>query len=144
MKLEQVADFLPESVKQIADLIGYPQTVRLLKTFGGTTFPMGRGARAFGAPRWVLLRELIGEKNAELIVNNFIGEVLYLPRCDRALRELRNRSFIDDYQQLQNQGSAPSTAVTLLCAKYGFSDRLAWRLLAEKKAVQDNQQKSLF
>lgn len=144
MKLEQVAELLPESVQKIAELIGYPATVRLLEAFGGTTFPIGKGLRALGATRSALLRQTIGDANAALIVKNFGGEVLYLPRCDRALRELRNRRFLNEFEELRDQGSSSLMVMTALCPKYGFSDRFAWGLLAEKKSTQDNHQNSLF
>ncbi len=79
MELEQVKKLLPESVLQIAELIGYPATQRLLELFGGTTFPVGKGLRALGATRASMLREAIGADNARLLVKHFGGEVLYLP-----------------------------------------------------------------
>lgn len=144
MNLEQVAELLPESVQQIAELIGYPATVRLLEAFGGTTFPVGKGLRALGATRSSLLRQAVGEDNAALLAKNFGGEVLYLPRCDRALCELRNRRFLEEFDALRCQGTSSLMVMTELCPKYGFSDRFAWGLLAEQKNTIANQQNSLF
>lgn len=144
MNLEQVAELLPESVQQIAELIGYPATVRLLEAFGGTTFPVSKGLRALGATRTALLRQAVGEDNAALLAKNFGGEVLYLPRCDRALRELRNRRFLEEFDALRCQGTSSLMVMTELCPKYGFSDRFAWGLLAEQKNATANQQNSLF
>ncbi|ENP0655893.1 Mor transcription activator family protein [Serratia marcescens] len=144
MELEQVKKLLPESVLQIAELIGYPATQRLLELFGGTTFPVGKGLRALGATRASMLREAIGADNARLLVKHFGGEVLYLPRCDRALRELRNRSFLQEFTELRDSGVSSLMVMTRLCPKYGFSDRFAWGLLAENKANTSSQQDSLF
>ena len=41
MNLQQVTELLPPVDIQIADLIGFPSTERLLSAFGGTTFPLG-------------------------------------------------------------------------------------------------------
>jgi hypothetical protein len=35
-------------------------------------------------------------------------------------------------------------AMTLLCPKYGFSDRTGWRLLAQRKNAAEHNQGSLF
>lgn len=144
MKLEQVADLLPESVKQIAELIGYPATARLLETFGGCTLPVSKGLWLRDITRLKLLQQAVGEETAALFVKVFGGEVLYLPRCVSALRVLRNRRFFEEFEELRKQGSSSLIAMTMLCPKYGFSDRFAWDVLAEIKAVQDNQQNSLF
>ncbi|CRG49000.1 Mor transcription activator family [Yersinia wautersii] len=144
MDIEQVKALLPESVQQIAELIGYPATARLLDKLGGTTFPIGKGLRALGAARATLLRETIGDENAQLLVKHFGGEVLYLPRCDRALRELRNRSFLAEFSRLRALGVSSLMVMTQLCPKYGFSDRFAWGLLAERKTSNNELQSSLF
>ncbi|EFX2000393.1 TPA: Mor transcription activator family protein [Shigella sonnei] len=144
MDIEQVKDLLPESVQQIADLIGYPATARLLDVLGGTTFPVGKGLRAIGAARAALLKQTIGEENARLLVKNFGGEVLYLPRCNSALRELRNRAFLNEFHQLRDDGVSSLMVMTRLCPKYGFSDRFAWQLLASRKNQSAHHQVSLF
>ncbi|MFJ5441734.1 Mor transcription activator family protein [Pectobacterium sp. CHL-2024] len=145
MELERVAGLLPEVVLQIADLIGFPATARLLDKFGGTTFPIGKGLRALGAHRAELLRETVGVDNAALLVKKFGGEVLYLPRCDRALRELRNQRFLSEFAALRSSGTSGNMAMTQLCPVYGFSDRFAWELVRESKsAAVTHSQQSLF
>lgn len=144
MDLEQVHALLPESVQQIAELIGYPATARLLETLGGTTFPIGKGLRAMGTTRATLLKQTVGDDNARLLVTHFGGEVLYLPRCDRALRELRNRAFLDEFTQLRDDGISSLMVMTRLCPKYGFSDRFGWGLLSKYKHFNSTNQHSLF
>ncbi|QHP82374.1 hypothetical protein EO763_22185 [Pectobacterium odoriferum] len=144
MELERVAGLLPEVVLQVADLIGFPATARLLEKFGGTTFPIGKGLRALGAHRAELLRETVGVDNAALLVKKFGGEVLYLPRCDRALRELRNQRFLSEFAALRESGTSGNMAMTQLCPLYGFSDRFAWELVRESKNVVTHSQQSLF
>ena len=144
MNLEQVTELLPSAVIQIADLIGFPATEQLLSAFGGTTFPIGKGLRAMGASRAALLRDTIGDDKTQLLIKNFGGEVLYLPRCDRALRELRNRRFLAEFAEAREQGSSSLMAMTFLCPKYGFSDRFGWQLLAAQKTNGTSTQNSLF
>ncbi|MFJ5319225.1 Mor transcription activator family protein [Pectobacterium versatile] len=144
MELERVAGLLPEVVLQIADLIGFPATARLLEKFGGTTFPIGKGLRALGAHRAELLRETVGVDNAARLVKKFGGEVLYLPRCDRALRELRNQRFLSEFAALRESGTSGNMAMMQLCPVYGFSDRFAWELVRESKNAVTHSQQSLF
>lgn len=144
MELEQVKALLPDSVITIAELIGFPATAELLRVLGGTTFPVGKGLRAMGAGRARLLQETIGEENARLMTAHFGGEVLYLPRCDRALRELRNRAFLGEYESLKSEGVSTPKIMTNLCPKYGFSDRFAWGLISQNKSVSNYNQESLF
>ncbi|MEC5319289.1 Mor transcription activator family protein [Brenneria populi subsp. brevivirga] len=144
MELERVAGLLPDVVLQIADLIGFPATARLLEKFGGTTFPIGKGLRALGAHRAELLRETVGDDNAALLVKDFGGEVLYLPRCDRALRELRNQRFLTEFAELRDGGTSSLMVMTQLCPKYGFSDRFAWELVRESKNSTTHTQQNLF
>ncbi len=143
-ELEQVKSLLPETVLRIAELIGYPATAELLKTLGGSTFPVGKGIRALGVHRVRLLQSAIGEENTRILMKNFGGEVLYLPRCDSALRQLRNLAFIHEFGLLRNRGVSSLLAMTELCPKYGFSDRFAWGLLAQQKNNGISTQDSLF
>ncbi|HIE3015334.1 TPA: hypothetical protein ACXLK3_001497 [Klebsiella pneumoniae] len=144
MNLQQVTELLPPVVIQIADLIGFPATERLLSAFGGTTFPIGKGLRAFGGQRAALLRDTIGDHNTKLLFQKFTGEPLYLPRCERALRELRNVRFLAEFDEVNQSGTSSLMAMTLLCPKYGFSDRTGWHLLAQRKATSEHNQASLF
>ncbi|HCB2353207.1 TPA: hypothetical protein MYR53_002195 [Escherichia coli] len=144
MELEQVKSLLPETVLNIAELIGFPAAAELLKVLGGTTFPVGKGLRSLGASRARLLKDTIGEDNARILVKHFGGEVLYLPRCDRALRELRNRAFLNEFEAMRDTGVSSLRVMTQLCPKYGFSDRFAWGLLAQHKNHVAQQQPTLF
>ncbi|HHL0433577.1 Mor transcription activator family protein [Klebsiella quasipneumoniae subsp. similipneumoniae] len=144
MNLQQVTELLPPVVIQIADLIGFPATERLLSAFGGTTFPIGKGLRALGAQRAALLRDTIGDHNAQLLFKNFGGFPLYLPRCETALRELRNQRFLAEFDSVRQEGTSSLMAMTLLCPRYGFSDRFGWELLSKRKKSLSTRQQSLF
>lgn len=145
MELEQVKSLLPETVLDIAELIGFPATAALIKVLGGTTIPFGKGVRAVGARRMGVLRDAVGEENTRILTKHFGGQPpVYLPRCDRALRELRNRSFIVEFEALRGQGLSSLRLMTELCPKYGFSDRFGWGLLAVNKSNESSKQNELF
>lgn len=144
MDIEQVRELLPDSILQIVELIGYPATSALLSKLGGVTFPFYKGLSEHDSARAALLREAIGDENVRILVKHFAGEVLYVPRCDRALRELRNRAFLNEFDELCKSGVSALMVMTRLCPKYGFSDRFAWGLLADNRAKKLNSQSSLF
>ncbi|ELT9608104.1 hypothetical protein R8O49_003832 [Raoultella planticola] len=144
MNLQQVTELLPPVVIQIADLIGFPATERLLSAFGGTTFPIGKGLRTLGAQRAALLRDTIGDHNAQILFKNFGGFPIYLPRCELALRKLRNLRFLAEFDEMSRNGTSSLMAMTILCPKYGFCDRGGWRLLARRKNAAEHNQGSLF
>jgi hypothetical protein len=127
MDLEQVKELLPDIVLQIAGLVGYPVAADLVRILGGTSF-------RFSSPLIeAMLTDDIGPARAATLKAHFGEESLYLPRCDRALRELRNRSFVDEFCKLCRDGISSPRAIRMLCPKYGFSDRYAWGLLSQQK-----------
>ncbi|MCX9038839.1 hypothetical protein NLN82_22710 [Citrobacter portucalensis] len=144
MELEQVKSLLPETVLDIAELIGFPATIELVRVFGGTTLPLGKGIRSLGAYAAKRLRETIGEEKTVILTKACDGEILYLPRCNSALRELRNRAFIREFHARYAEGISTPQLMIDLCPKYGFSDRFAWKILKAEKVSAATQQHPLF
>src|SRR5690606_10565184 len=101
---EQVQSLLPESVQQIAALIGFPATELLVQKLGGVMFPVGKGLRSAGQRRIAMLQQILTPEQLESLMQNFSGDMLYIPRCDAAWREWRNRCFLSEIDQLQEQG----------------------------------------
>lgn len=141
---EQVQELLPESVQQIASLIGFPATSKLIRQFGGVQFRIGKGLRSAGQRRIALLQETLTPEQVALLMQHFSGEDLYIPRCQNAWREWRNRCFLAEIGQLKAEGESLTMALTLLCPKYGIAATRAWELLRGGQAPSAGQQPSLF
>ncbi|CUZ68218.1 Mor transcription activator family [Serratia marcescens] len=142
---EQVQELLPESVQQIASLIGFPATSKLIQQFGGVQFRIGKGLRSSGQRRIALLQETLTPEQVALLMQHFSGEDLYIPRCQDAWREWRNRCFLAEIEQLKAEGESLTMALTLLCPKYGIAATRAWELLRERdQQEQFVEQRSLF
>ncbi len=141
---EQVQELLPESVQQIASLIGFPATSKLIRQFGGVQFRIGKGLRSSGQRRIALLQETLTPEQVALLMQHFSGEDLYIPRCQDAWREWRNRCFLAEIEQLKAEGESLTMALTLLCPKYGIAATRAWELLRAGQAPSAGQQPSLF
>ncbi|BEN89954.1 hypothetical protein BMF90_07480 [Serratia sp. OLHL2] len=141
---EQVQELLPESVQQIASLIGFPATSKLIQQFGGVQFRIGKGLRSSGQRRIALLQETLTPEQVALLMQHFSGEDLYIPRCQDAWREWRNRCFLAEIEQLKAEGESLTMALTLLCPKYGIAATRAWELLRAGQAPSGGEQPSLF
>lgn len=141
---EQVQELLPESVQQIASLIGFSATSKLIQQFGGVQFRIGKGLRSSGQRRIALLQETLTPEQVALLMQHFSGEDLYIPRCQDAWREWRNRCFLAEIEQLKAEGESLTMALTLLCPKYGIAATRAWELLRTGQAPSCGEQPSLF
>ena len=138
-ELESVAGYLSEIVLEMVDLVGFADIEKIINQFGGTTFRFTDGAVYF--PR---LKSLIGAENAIKLRNYFRAEEVYIPRCEVALRLLRNERLKADFDYItQTEKKSGRTAMLELCSKYNLSDRHAWEIVRTHQSPQ-YQQAALF
>ncbi|MFZ7224327.1 Mor transcription activator family protein [Avibacterium avium] len=124
---EDVADCLPPVVLEMVDLVGFEVTEKIIRHFGGVCFLFSDGAIYF--PR---LKALIGLENATILRQYFKGEEVYIPRCDVALRTLRNTRLVNEFlMKTQVEGKSGRAAMLDLCPKYALSDRQAWEIVRD-------------
>lgn len=136
-EFEQVEAYLPPVVKEMAELIGFPATEQVIKHFGGVDFHFSQGLRYF--PRLI---EVLGAETAEKLRGYFQRERLYIPRCDVALKMLRNQRFKVEFAQIKAEKQISGHLAMLeLCPKYGISERHAWDILQQPSPIT---QPSLF
>ncbi|STZ75545.1 Mor transcription activator family protein [Bergeriella denitrificans] len=142
MEIGRAEHLLPESVADIVAVIGLEATADLVAAIGGCRFKFGRGVR--DTPRLRLLFSVIGEAKTYDLLRVYGGEELYLPRCDKALRALRNEQFKAEYLDLtEKQGLSGVMAISRLCPRYKISDRTAYTIL-RSKTEPVTQQRTLF
>lgn len=140
VQLEHAAGYLPSVVLDIVALIGFPQTNKLIESFGGTTFRFTDGGYYY--PK---LSELIGVENADTLRRHFKSEHVYIPRCDAALRALRNYQFKSEFDlMVMEENVSARLAMLVLCPKYGFSDRLGWNIIKNLDSNTPFNQQRLF
>lgn len=138
-EFERVEAYLPDVVKEMVEVIGLIKTEQVIKHFGGVEFYFSAGKTYY--PRLV---GVIGEDSAHKVRQYFNRERLYIPRCDTALRVLRNERFKTEFAALKaEKGISSNLAMMELCPKYGISERYAWRIL-QMHAGGLKQQGSLF
>lgn len=139
-EFERVEAYLPDVVKEMVELIGITKTEQVIKHFGGVEFYFSAGKTYY--PRLV---KVIGEESALKVRQYFNRERLYIPRCDTALRVLRNERFKAEFATLKKEQNLSSNlAMVELCPKYGFSERYAWKILQMNAGGLKPAQASLF
>lgn len=143
MSLENVSALLPETIQDIVSVIGFPATEKLVKHLGGVTLWLSQQERS---NCYLKLREVLGKEDAQKLHKYLAyGDNLYIPRCDVALRALRNLRFKAEFDELtQHQGYSKPKAMIALCPKYGFSDRRGWDILKECVHLEQDMQILLF
>ena len=126
-------DCLPESMQQIAEVIGLDGAERLVRAVGGARFKFGKGRH--NTARMKLLRQAVGKAGADKLAA-FGGDELYIPRCTVQLRKVRNRRFRAAFMALTDGGkTSKAMALTELCPQFGLSHRTADKILAEREEV---------
>ncbi|PVX80034.1 Mor transcription activator family protein [Paraburkholderia unamae] len=128
MRLDNVKHLLPDVVQVLVRLIGLPAAVRLVEQLGGTTFPVALRKSRLGEIRYEALSEIVGGEAADAITQHFGGDMLYIPKCEAAARELLYREIRADFDGITREHSALH-AVAELAKKYRLSDRHVWRIL---------------
>lgn len=146
---DTLRELLPESVLQIVRIAGVAAAVALVRHYGGTFFPMGQSKNKFGKILFAALAEVVGNEQAERLSRAFATQRgLYIPKCDTALIELRDRQIRRDFDTLT--GQQPHTMPAYLAARnlareYRLSERQIWRILKQLDSVcQPPPQSSLF
>ena len=125
---------LPESMRQIAGVIGLDGAERLVRAIGGARVKFGKGRQ--DTARMKLLHKAVGAADAAKLAAVFGGDELYIPRCSAQLRLVRNRRFRAAFAALTDGGkTSKAMALTELCPQFGLSHRTADKILAEREAV---------
>lgn len=130
MSAEQARELLPQSVQRIADLVGLPATLKLVKALGGTSWYFARGVGRNGQARVAALSEIVGDEAAERLATYLHErESVYIPKCDAALRRLRDAEIHRQFEQAVREGLTANVVVAELARTYRLSDRRVWKIL---------------
>ncbi|MGD9611234.1 MAG: Mor transcription activator family protein [Desulfovibrionaceae bacterium] len=120
---------LPASVAELVDLIGLQTAMRLVRSLGGTTFPVPRVLTSQGRRRYEMLADVVGSEAADAIVKRYGGDDLYIPRCAAALQAARDAEINEYFVTETNKGRSSAEVVFHLARRYKLSDRRIWLIL---------------
>jgi len=116
---------LPESLRELVDLIGLPAALKLVERWGGITAvyvprdmtPGHHLARVLGYPAALKLARMYGG-----------GCLRNIPRCVGALRAVRDRQVL----RLRADGLSPRD----IAPQVGLTERRVWGILAEAGEIE--------
>lgn len=123
-------DDLPESLREVVDLVGLPATLKLVEHFGG--------AIAVYVPREIEadhpLAHAVGPAAARKLSSLYGGDYLRnIPRCARGLRRIRDVEI----RARRTEGAFR------LALEFGLTERQIWTIFAEDDE-RDARQAALF
>lgn len=145
-KLAHYQDELPETAKELIEVIGLNDTLKLVRKYGGTHLLIPKVRHNSNAISYLV--DVIGEKQAFKLIEHYRGTTIYLPKCDKAVRSLRNAEFfkaVDSYIQMHK--ASQDEAFFKLCPQFNITYRMAFYIIkAEKikKEIKKIKQNSLF
>lgn len=119
---------LPAVARELAEVTGLRNAMRLVEAFGGTTFPVPKRETKLGELRFNVLADVVGVEAADAMVRRFNGTDLYIPRCAEALRNARDAAICGEYDRLTTSMSG-NEAVQRLARAHRLSDRRIFDIL---------------
>ena len=143
---DDVRHLLPDGAVDLIQVVGADAAYRLIKRWGGTSLPVGMNKTRNGKILHAKLAEEIGEENA-LKIGRIFGRqrFLWVPKCQEALRELRNRQIRARLDELTMGGGIYSMpeAVRKTAVEYDLTDRQIW-YIAKQADIEASPQPALF
>lgn len=140
---EELLEQLPTAAVEILKVLGLRETIRLVESLGGLDMAVPVGAQ--DCRNKALFEEVLGSAAAEAFMEIYGGAKLYIPKCEQALRALRNRQFCAEVAQQTARGISRKTAIQNGCLRLHLSERTGYAILeAEKNKQSPDRQKALF
>ncbi|UOO93560.1 Mor transcription activator family protein [Vitreoscilla stercoraria] len=126
---EIVKHMLPDAFHEFVALIGIDETLKLIKAYGGAFLPIYQGFTKSSRANNQKIGDVIGNKNAEILVNAFwASRKIYIPKCKAAVLHFRNVEIVRQYNALTKQLPDPE-AVRELSLKHQLNTRTIYRIL---------------
>lgn len=125
---EEVRAALPETALEFVRIIGLEAALALISCFGGAEV---RFVPAQASWKFERFSEVIGHKAAVQLTETFgTGIDVYIPRCSRARRMLRDRKIIREFDIMTTRhGISCREAANQLAIKFGVSNRLVEKIV---------------
>ncbi|MCS4534261.1 Mor transcription activator family protein [Neisseria montereyensis] len=144
-EFDNVRHLLPDGAIDLIQVVGADAAYRMIKRWGGTSLPVGMNKTRNGKILHANLAEEIGEENA-LKIGRLFGKqrFLWVPKCQDALREVRNRKIRAQIDDLTMRGSySMPEAVRKIAVEYNLTDRQIW-YIAKQTDIDASPQMALI
>lgn len=131
---DSLLPLLPESVRLLRQVLEDDAALhRLLEHCGGLTLRIPRRFPSEGH----LLRALLPEPVLRRLLGAYGGTCLYIPRCARLARQVRQRELLGAFSRHTAAGTSSNAEVRFLARRYGITDRRVWQLLKQEAELPD-------
>lgn len=134
---EDVRHLLPESVQALITLIGFEAAFELVRHLGGTTYPLRQGRTQSTASGAAYLEEIAGAEAAEKMMRHLAPCNLFVPKCEAAMTELRDRRIRRAFDRQTASGVPAYQAAADLALAHRLTDRHIWRILKRPDKVAE-------
>ncbi|OAM21641.1 hypothetical protein A7P89_07405 [Eikenella corrodens] len=129
-----VQHLIPEAFWAVVRVVGVSNAWDLVRHWGGTFMPVGQNRRGAGKKLHAVLVEIVGtEELAQQLETMYLAERgFYVPKCEDAFREMRDRAIRRDFDRLTGQQRYPMKAylaVRNLALDYGLTERRVWEIM---------------
>lgn len=104
----------------LTSLVGQDNAETFVSHFGGREYRFPEKSNCKQATR---LRQLLGDESANKLLDYFAGDKPYIRTEKIYFTSLRNKKFIGEFYELIDNGIKKTTALYILCPKYGFTKR---------------------
>jgi len=131
---------MPAFARNLVQLLGFNTANLILKQLGGASWRIPATDKQ-GHERDTLI-SLIGEQAYSQLQRHFAGEVIYVPRCYKAMQAVRDNQIKTTLKQCAQNLKPKTQAIRELVKTYQLSDRRIAQIAAQHKP--DNPQKGLF
>lgn len=147
--LAQLRHLLPPAFEQLLLVAGEEAAFTLVRHYAGTHIPIGKNQIKQGKVLHAMLAEAVGEDIALKIEAAYATQrKIYIPKCENAVLELRNRLIRRQFDEWTQQGKMSAMlAVNNLVAEHKLSDRRIWSIIKQSDRLPENNspnQNSLF
>lgn len=124
--MQLAPESLPPSIQAVAEVVGLPATLRIVESYGGIRLWV---PKTIGEDHELM--QLIGRDQAMSLVSVFGGEVLSVPRCASAIRELRDEAI--------REARSAGEPVAKLARRHGLTERQVFTILQRERASSAQQ-----
>lgn len=136
---DKILAMLPTQIVELIELIGFDNAMTLVNKFGGLSFEMPHSTDTKNGQR--LVREL-GADVAEVLIDRYRGDKLYINNCDALRVYLRNQAFVKSVLSVMEMGVSQYQAIQETAPIFGITERRAYDILKEMTATKS--QMNLF
>lgn len=128
--INDYAEFLSDSQRELFDLLGGENFNKLCERLGGKGIYLG-GLTSIkkNGKNFQILKDIIGEKEAVKCFSTFRYNFIYLPQLRILKVKVRDKAIVKDYEKLIRECQSQRDVARILSSRYGITERTVYDIL---------------